>query len=140
MSDALETYCRINKGYAHRFPDTKSAGNFLPAQPGDHLLLVPTPAAILIEDKSTEVGDPLMVLLKQDDKTRAQVLKHRLWNRAGHPSYYVWGDIVAGLTAVYRGMDVVEAYHKRAPEPEAIFTGATGTEGMLRLVKFLAEV
>jgi hypothetical protein len=138
MSKALETYCRRNKGYAHRFPDTKAAGNFLPAQPGDHQLLIPG-VAILIEDKSTEVGDSLMTLLKHDAKTRAQVLKHYLWNRAGHPSYYVWADIVAGPTAVYRGMDVVTAYRGRAAAPEPIFTGATSPEQMARLVEFLVK-
>ncbi len=38
--------------FSHRFYDTKSAGNFLPSQPSDFLLLTPKP--VLIECKETE--------------------------------------------------------------------------------------
>lgn len=89
LSKALKEYCQGNHAYIHRFYDTRSAsGNFLPAQPGDFLLLVPN-FALLIECKSTQTGETLLSLAK---KNKAQLAKHKLWLRSGHPAVYLHLD------------------------------------------------
>lgn len=97
-------YCAKNPGYCHRFPDTKSArGVFLQKQPGDYLLVVPG-FAVLVECKSTTTGECLVNLAKED---RGQLGKHSLWHRAGHPSRYVYADILADRLQVFDGSDVL---------------------------------
>jgi hypothetical protein len=90
---AIKEYTTFNKGYGHRFPDTKSAGgNFLQAQPGDFFLLVPG-GSLLIECKSTKTHASLLSLAWHGTVGKRQIAKHKLWQRAGHPSLYLYGDI-----------------------------------------------
>lgn len=100
---ALKAFCETRKAFFYRFPDTKAArGRYLPAQPGDFMLLLPG-RAILIECKSTEVSAPLKKLLDP-----GQCGKHRLWWRSGHPSAFVYGDLQRNWVEWHDGRAVVE--------------------------------
>jgi hypothetical protein len=65
----------------HRFYDTASAGNFLPAQPGDHLVVYQG-MPILIETKYSGKHATLRSCFSSnvDD---GQMGSHRIWTRAG---------------------------------------------------------
>jgi len=96
LADAMKAYTMDNKGYSHRFPDTKAArGNFLQSQPGDFFLLVPA-GSILIECKSTVSNATLLSLAWHGEVGKRQIAKHKLWQRAGHPSLYLFGNMTEG--------------------------------------------
>lgn len=96
LAEAMKDYTANNKGFDHRFPDTKSArGNFIQAQPGDFFLLVPG-SSILIECKSTVANATLLSLAWHGTTGKRQIAKHRLWQRAGHPSMYLFGNLSDG--------------------------------------------
>ena len=93
LAKVMGHYTQYNPGFFHRFPDTKSAGgNFLKAQPGDYMLLLPV-QCLLIECKSTVAGAKLITLAHHGKVGKVQVAKHRLWHRAGHRSLYLYGDL-----------------------------------------------
>jgi hypothetical protein len=50
-----------------------------------------------------------MQLIKASKTSRAQVPKHRLHHIAGHPSIYLYGDLLNGEVAAYDGESVVAA-------------------------------
>lgn len=88
LYSAMKSYVSTNPGFVYRFYDTKSAGSYLPAQPGDFFLLVPG-GCLLIECKSSASG---IQLLTMAHKSKVQIAKHRLWHRAQHYSLYVYHD------------------------------------------------
>jgi hypothetical protein len=102
LAAAMKDFTTNHRGYGHRFPDTKSAqGNFIKAQPGDFFLLVPQ-GSILIECKSTVSNASLLSLAWHGDVGKRQIAKHKLWQRAGHPSVYLYGNLSSGKrTATY---------------------------------------
>ena len=107
LADALKWYCEYHPAYWHRFPDTKSArGNFIKAQPGDFFLLVPG-VSILIECKSTQASARLLSLAWHGPVGKGQLGKHRLWLRSGHPSLYLYGDLVTGIFEWHSGNEVL---------------------------------
>jgi hypothetical protein len=96
LAKVLKDYSANHKGLMHRFPDTKSAGgNFLQAQPGDFFFLVPQ-GSILIECKSTVANATLLSLAWHGKVGKNQIAKHRLWQRSGHPSLYLFGNLTEG--------------------------------------------
>jgi hypothetical protein len=78
---SLQTH---TKTYSLRLYDTKSAGNFLPAQPGD-FISVHEGRGILVEAKSSgavsSLSENRKALTSLFDKE--QIAKMRLWHRAG---------------------------------------------------------
>lgn len=102
IQTALKDFQANRKSFFHRFPDSKAAGNWLPAQPGDYLWLLPEVPAILLEVKSTEKSAPLRSLLSD-----GQCGKHRLWLRSGHITAFVYGDSVKETLAWYSGYEVL---------------------------------
>ena len=73
---------------AHRFVDSKAAGNLISAQPGDHMLLRPG-AAWLIEEKHSTIHESLRNGLSSMFKDQ-QPAQHFKWHRAGHPSLVIF--------------------------------------------------
>jgi hypothetical protein len=109
LQKALKEYTSKQAGTWHRFPDTKSARlNFIQSQPGDFFLLVPG-MSVLIECKSSVVGEALLNLAYHGEVGRRQIAKHKLWHRAGHPSLYLYGDMRGKqkMFAWHLGTDVV---------------------------------
>jgi len=113
LQKALKEYCETSPAYWHRFPDTKSAGrgNYLKAQPGDYMLLVPGPC-LLIECKSTMVGTGIISMAFHGGTGKNQIAKHRLWHRAGHPTLYLWGDLANKEVQWHSGRAVVKKISK----------------------------
>lgn len=103
VQDALHDWQCERRSFFHRFPDSHDARGFLPAQPGDFLWLLPDRPAYLLEAKSTEKSATLKSLLDP-----GQCGKHRLWQRAGHQTAFIYGDRATGKLAWYRGEDVVK--------------------------------
>jgi hypothetical protein len=110
IQEALYRWQCEHKSFFHRFYDSKSAGGYMPAQPGDFLWLLPEKPAILIEAKSTEKSASLKSLLDS-----GQCGKHRLWQRAGHVTAFIYADRAKNLLAWYRGEEVVRAEGKKKP-------------------------
>ena len=106
LASILKAYKEYNPAFDHRFSDTKSArGNYIKSQPGDFMLLVPF-GALLIECKSTVTGIGLLTLAHHGIVGKRQIAKHRLWQRAGHPSLYLYADLSKGKDkAVYEWHD-----------------------------------
>jgi hypothetical protein len=69
----------------HRFYDTRSAGSFLPNQPGD-FLVIRSGEAFLLELKSSAVHTSLRSCLSETVSPQ-QIGHHKMWARAGA---YCW--------------------------------------------------
>lgn len=92
-------------GFFHRFVDkTQAMSGFIPAQPGDYLLLVPG-KAILIEAKSTVQGRSLISLAH---KNKVQIAEHRMWHRAKHSSLYLYWNLKEDIVEIHDGHKVVQ--------------------------------
>ena len=94
-----------------RLYDTRSAGNYLPAQPGD-FIIVYKGVPILLEVKSSEKFDtlsgkraPLTSLFDAE-----QVAKMRLWRRAGAYPIVLFQSQVTGWMEVWDGDYVAVCY------------------------------
>ena len=103
VQEALYRFQCERKSFFHRFADSHSAGTYLPAQPGDFLWLLPERPAYLLECKSTEKSAKLKTLLDA-----GQCGKHRLWQRAGHQTAFIYASHDNDHLAWYRGEDVVK--------------------------------
>jgi len=74
----------------HRFYDTRSAGDYLPSQPGDFMLLLGG-VVILLELKSSEEHNSLRSCFSSAVPS-TQIAHHRLWHRAGSQNWFLfWG-------------------------------------------------
>lgn len=126
MQEALKTFQENKASFFYRFADTRTAATWLPVQPGDFLWLLPGVPAILIETKSTDTGATLKSLLDP-----AQCGKHRLWQRAGHLSAFVYADLASQRVEWHDGRKVVRENDTKNP----ICTGYLGDITKL-LLKF----
>jgi hypothetical protein len=77
--------------------DTKSAGTFLPQTPGDFIIQW-TGQAILLEAKSSEKYETLSQC-PRGYITRGQIASHRLWNRAGGTSLFVFKSTALSVSS-----------------------------------------
>jgi hypothetical protein len=107
LQDALKAYCRYHPAFFFRFYDTKSARNLLPAQPGDFFLLTPS-TCFLIECKSTVIGEPILSLAYHGEVGKRQVAEHKLWQRAGHRSLYLYHDGAAKRYEWHDGANIIK--------------------------------
>lgn len=111
VQEALVKYAKSFPSFMYRFYDTRSAGSFLPAQPGDFFLLTPK-QCFLIECKSSELGTPLLRMANAKTKTAStQRAKHKLWRRAGHATLYVYLDLRTERLEWHNGSYVLEKTH-----------------------------
>ena len=102
-----------------RLYDTKSARNFLPAQPGD--FIVASGRAHLLECKSSEKYRTLAEgQCLEDNVSAVQAAEHRLWAKAGNPCWFIFYSQPAGQVELWRGDVVGLAYAKKQTlgEPE----------------------
>jgi hypothetical protein len=101
---------------AVRLYDTSSArGNSLPAQPGDHLVVMHG-KTILIEEKASEVHSSLRSGLSSlMDKPQAG--QHRLWARTGNPSVVIFYSAVTGVVEFWDGLLVANHRNEGKPLP-----------------------
>lgn len=125
VEDCLKEYWESNPAYSMRFYDAKAARGRFPPQPGDYQLLTED-AATLIECKSTVCSTPLKALLDA-----GQVGFHRLWNRAGQPSLFVYADKLTGSWSLWGSAAVIELYDakkKQTKGPEISYFCAWSLE------------
>lgn len=116
VREALKAHQETNQSFFYRFYDTTSArGNFLPESPGDFMWLLPE-GAVLVECKSTEKGADILTMIKGSKTSKAQIPRHRIWHRTGHPSIYIWADLVTREVAIYDGVSVVQAHLNKDKE------------------------
>jgi hypothetical protein len=104
LSVALKQHCSQYSAWYYRFPDTRAARNLISEQPGDFMFLCGA-GATLIECKSTDNGSAFKDLLD-----KRQIGKHRLWNRAGQPSLFMYGDDLDESVVIYHGSEVIRAW------------------------------
>lgn len=77
----FETLMETEPVVYHRFYDTASANGFLPAQPGDHLVIY-SGVPFLIETKNSVKYNSLSSCFASHVKD-TQIAAHRVWGRAG---------------------------------------------------------
>lgn len=110
VQKALLAFSETNKSHFLRLYDQTSSGGRGYAQDGDMIWLVDG-NAVLIECKSTDSGMSFVNLLKSET-SKKQLLRHRLWHRAGCQTLYFYGDKVAKFIAAYDGRQVVTALNE----------------------------
>lgn len=117
---ALEDRQRTLPVVCLRLYDTRSAGNYLPSQPGD-FVLCNDGQSILIEVKSSEKHDsladrraPLTSLFDEE-----QVAKMRLWYRAGAKVLVIFQSQETGIMEIWPGNYIAECYITSRKRAEA---------------------
>jgi hypothetical protein len=85
----------------HRYPDTRAARNPLPAQPGDFLLAIDG-LAILIEAKCSQTHETFSSGFSSL-WPKGEVAFHRMWHRAGHPSWVMFCHYDTGRVDIWDG-------------------------------------
>lgn len=90
VQDALKELQATKPCAWHRFTDSKAARSLVQAQPGDHML-VAGGLAILIEEKASMKYDNLRSGFSSL-WPKKQAAKHRIWHRAGGPSWVIFCD------------------------------------------------
>lgn len=112
ISSALKTLQSKTKSFGHRFVDKAQVmSGFVAPSPGDFMLLVPG-KAILIECKSTNANTSLMSMAHKGEVGKRQIAHHRLWNRSGNPSVYLWMNIKRDMIEFHLGSNVVDRVDK----------------------------
>ena len=91
----------------HRYPDTRAARNPLPAQPGDFLLAIDG-LAILIEAKCSATHDTFSSGFSSL-WPKGEVAFHRMWHRAGHPSWVMFCHYDTGRVDIWDGANIASA-------------------------------
>lgn len=120
VRDALTELRRTGTYHFIRLYDTTSASqqeqvNYLPEQPGDFVLTFPG-AACLIEAKSSEVHSSLRSCVSSHVST-GQAANHRLWQRSGNPSVFLFYDMQSKQVECWDGMVVAVAKSSSKPLP-----------------------
>ena len=72
----------------HRFYDTRSAGDFLPSQPGD-FLVVYSGVPILLELKASDKHASLRACFS-NNVSSGQLAQHRIWGRAKVATWFLF--------------------------------------------------
>lgn len=87
----------------HRFYDTKSAGSFLPEQPGDHFVMW-AGKTFLIEAKLSTVHRSLASPGALSSRmTNGQAMSQILWRRAGAYGVVIFKDHANGFVEIWPG-------------------------------------
>ena len=107
----------------HRFTDSKAAGNYVRAQPGDFLLASPT-GVYLLEAKASGRYKTLVSGLSNLMK-KEQAVPLRLWNRAKQRGFVFFINVPSGAVEIWDGYYV--AVHRSRGHK-------LGTEGRLKVV------
>lgn len=111
--------------YWHRFPDTKSCGNFVADQPAD-FLVCSAGSGMLLEAKASAKHDSLRSCLS-NNVSGTQALHHRLWARAGGSSMFVFLGVSTDTVEIWDGAYV--ANHRTEGK---VMTASTGRIFMAR--------
>lgn len=111
IQDFLKSMERKRRVTTLRLYDTRSAGNYLPAQPGD-FVTVAYGKPYLIEAKSSgkhaTLADRRAPLTSLFDA--AQIAKMRLWHRAGATVWVIFQCQVSKSIELWKGEYIAECY------------------------------
>lgn len=95
-----------NPIFWHQFPDTKSARNFIAAQPSDFLVGSPFAPMALVEAKASEMKPSLAACAKAAIRP-SQIGMHMKWHRAGYPSLFIFYCQADNVVELWEGSYVV---------------------------------
>lgn len=87
-----------------RLYDTKSAGAYLPRQPGDFIVSSPNDV-YLVECKASKTHDSL-VSCAGSNISKEQAVEHFMWHRAGHRSLFLFLSTKTGDIEMWDGHHV----------------------------------
>jgi len=111
VQEGLQSFMSKKKTVTLRLYDTRSAGNYLPAQPGDFVTVYEGRPA-LIEAKSSTACESLSndrkALTSLFDKE--QIAKMRLWHRAGSSVSVIFKCHHRDLIEVWDGSYIAECF------------------------------
>lgn len=110
--EALKQHHLKHKSNFYRLYDQTSTGGRGFASPGDFWWTVPG-FAFLIECKSTTVCTPLLRLIRSSATSMKQVPRHKLHHISGHPSVYLYADLLNNEVIAYDGVSVVDAINNK---------------------------
>jgi len=111
---ALQHHHLCAKSNFMRLYDATSSGGRGHAQGADFIWTIPNPkAAVLIECKSSAIGTSLLTLIRASKRGKEQVNKHRLHHISGHPSMYIYGNLLNDEVQIFDGKEVALAITTR---------------------------
>ena len=115
----LDGYIRRNPTAYLRLYDTRSAGNFLPSQPGDFVAVLEGKAT-LIECKASEKHDTMVGnrTLLTKNFSDGQVAYMRVWHRAGANTIVLFLSANFDIIEVWSGNHLAETYVTPKAKPE----------------------
>lgn len=91
----------------HQFPDSKTAGKLIAAQPSDFIVTASGQPAWLLEAKaSCEI--PTFAKCAKSHTRSSQVGMHKKWHRAGKPSLFIFYCEIDGIVEVWDGAYVTD--------------------------------
>lgn len=97
----------------HRFYDTASAGNYLPEQPGD-FLIVYKGVPILLECKFSSVHKSLRSCFS-NAVSAGQIASSRIWSRAWAETFFLFYSSVTNTAEVWDGLECVSSRKQGTP-------------------------
>ena len=110
MTD-LRTHFRASflRLYDSRSAGAGKGGNFIPAQPADHVLMRKG-VCWLIETKSSNKKDSLADCSLRSYISEEQIAGARLWIRSGGRSIFPFLSLSTNIFEIWEGLDVIKAY------------------------------
>ena len=84
-----------------RLYDSKSAGAYLPKQPGDFIVASPNDV-FLVECKASKTHKSL-VSCAASNVSKEQAAEHWMWSRSGHTGMFLFISVVTGEIEVWDG-------------------------------------
>lgn len=123
VQDILTDLQENHRAMYHRFYDTHSAGGFLPAQPGDFLVLKGG-FPLLIECKSSRKDPTLTRRYLSDSFGDAQCGKMRIWLRAGAGGIFLFRSDPAQTIEVWPAEYTINTKNiaRKSPDIEEVFS------------------
>jgi hypothetical protein len=118
VDKAMRKLAERYPAFWYRFPDTREAGRIIKSQPGD-FLWVTGGVPYLIELKYSEVRQNILSLLRSEGMhAKRQMAKHRLWERAGGKSRFLFSSFDS--VSCHNSMDIWEILRQEGSQaPEA---------------------
>lgn len=97
-------HCMFERKY-----DSKSAGAFLPAQPGD-FAVQKSGKHVILECKSSNIHDNMDRKYCTSNLRDAQVAGMRMWMRSGSDGFYLFKDYSRGLIHLWPGEEIIKTH------------------------------
>lgn len=106
---ALDKMMSKQPSFFIRLYDTRSAGNYLPSQPGD-FISIHAGKAFLIECKVSEVASNINRAILTKNFSDHQIAAMRLWARAGGEAIVPFLSVETNLVHIWQGAHLAQCY------------------------------